>query len=229
MRILFIEDDEQLGEVTRRALLSQGWTVDWLRGAAGLVGLLRQAAFDVLLLDIGLPGVDGFTAVQQVRAAGIKTPVLMLTARDQVADRVQGLSVGADDYLVKPFALAELFARVNALVRRSSAFVSPILVLGNLSFNVASKRVLIDDQPIELLPREWAVLHYLLRNSGRVVSKEQILDALFGWEDAPSANAAEVYVSRLRAKISAATISIQTVRGFGYRLNPPSDADAPCA
>jgi len=223
MRILFIEDDEQLGEVTRRALLTQGWTVDWLQAADGLVALLRQTAFDVLLLDVGLPGLDGFSALHALRAAGIKTPVLMLTARDQVADRVHGLSLGADDYLIKPFALAELFARVNALARRATDFVSSTRTLGNLLIDVATKEVRINNQRVELLPREWAVLHFLIRNSGRVVSKEQILDALFGWDDAPSANAAEVYVSRLRAKISAASVSIQTVRGFGYRLIAPSD------
>lgn len=221
MRILFVEDDEQLGEVTRRALMSQGWMVDWLRSAATLVSTLRQTDFDVLLLDIGLPDEDGFSALSRVRAAGLSLPVLILTARDQVDDRVHGLSVGADDYLIKPFALAELLARINALVRRSSAMVSATTRFGNLCIDVTTKQASIDNQPVELLPREWAVLHFLLRHIGRVVSKEQILDAVFGWDDAPSPNAAEVYVSRLRAKISAATVSIRTVRGFGYMLTPP--------
>ncbi len=223
MRVLFVEDDEQLGEVTRRALMSQGWMVDWLRSAATLVATLRRTEFDVLLLDIGLPDEDGFSALSRVRAAGLSLPVLMLTARDQIDDRVHGLSVGADDYLIKPFALAELLARVNALVRRSSAMVSPTTHFGNLCINVTTKQALIDNQPVELLPREWAVLHFLLRHIGRVVSKEQILDAVFGRDDAPSPNAAEVYVSRLRAKISAASVSIRTVRGFGYMLTPPGD------
>ncbi|HQT42416.1 MAG TPA: response regulator transcription factor [Halothiobacillus sp.] len=223
MRILFIEDDEQLGEVTHRALMTQGWVVDWLRSAANLTSILRQEAFDVLLLDIGLPGIDGLAALHCLRSAGIKTPVLMLTARDQVEDRVRGLSAGADDYLVKPFALAELLARVNALVRRTAAFVTNEMTLGNLTMDLSAKRVFVANTSIELLPREWAVLHYLLRNIGRVVSKEQIIDAIFGWDNPPSANAAEVYVSRLRAKLSAAEISIQTVRGFGYMLTNPAD------
>lgn len=218
MRILFVEDDIALGEVTARALRSQSWVVDWIKVAESLPSALEAASFDLIVLDVGLPGIDGFEALRRLRAQGNRAPVLMLTARDAVEDRVIGLQTGADDYLVKPFALAELLARIQALARRANAFHSDEIVLGKLRMSLTAKRVFIGQQPIELLPREWAVLLYLLKNVDKVVSKEQILDAVFGWNDAPANNTIEVYVSRLRTKLVATKVIIRTIRGFGYLL-----------
>lgn len=221
MRILFVEDDATLGEVTLRALGTQSWAVDWVREANNLNHLVQSGQFDLILLDVGLPGVDGLTALRRLRVAGIKTSVLLLTARDAVDERVQGLQCGADDYLIKPFALAELLARIQAVMRRVHAFVTDDITLGNLRMDLAAKRLFINQKSVELLPREWAVLYYLLKNMGRVVSKEQILSAIFNWDKSPGSNTAEVYVSRLRTKLAEADVKIQTVRGFGYLLETP--------
>lgn len=218
MRILFVEDDIALGEVVVRALQSQGWAIDWIKAAESIPSSLQSASYDLIVLDVALPGVDGFEALRRLRGQGNDTVVLMLTARDAVEDRVHGLQTGADDYLTKPFALAELLARIRALTRRANSLLNDEIVLGQLRMDLSAKRVSVDGQAIELLPREWAVLFYLLKNVGRVVSKEQILEAVFGWSDAPANNAIEVYVSRLRSKLVNAKLSIRTVRGFGYLL-----------
>ena len=223
MRILFVEDDAALGEVIVRALHSQSWAIDWIKNAEAIPASLQSAMYDLIVLDVALPGIDGFNALRRLRAQGNRTAVLMLTARDAVEDRVHGLQSGADDYLVKPFALAELLARIQALTRRANALLSDEIVLGKLRMDLSAKRAFVDEQAIELLPREWSVLLYLLKNIGKVVSKEQILDAVFGWDDTPAHNTIEVYVSRLRAKTAGAGIRIRTVRGFGYLLEEAVD------
>jgi DNA-binding response OmpR family regulator len=179
--------------------------------------LLHDDAFAVAVLDIGLPGIDGFEVVRRLRARGAATPVLLLTARDAVEDRVRGLETGADDYLVKPFATPELVARIRALARRHAA-PAPRLALGRLSLDSAARRARIGEQALDLSVREWAVLEYLLRHAGRVVSKQQIIDAILPWGDDLSLNAVEVYVSRLRLKLDGADVAIRTIRGFGYML-----------
>jgi DNA-binding response OmpR family regulator len=169
------------------------------------------------VFDIGLPGIDGFEIVRRLRARGSNMPVLLLTARDAVEDRVRGLETGADDYLVKPFATPELVARIKALARRNGA--KPVLLaLGRLSLDTDAKRARVGDRLVELSVREWAVLEYLLQHGGRVVSKQQIIEAILPWGDDLTLNAVEVYISRLRLKIADAGVAIRTIRGFGYML-----------
>jgi DNA-binding response OmpR family regulator len=224
MHILLVEDDPALADSTARALRSQGWAVDVTARGEPVPLSVRQDPYDLVILDIGLPGIDGFETLRRVRAQGSATPVLMLTARDAVEDRVRGLDAGADDYLVKPFALSELLARVRVLHRRAQARIDATLTLGRLKMDLDAKRAFVDAQPLELSAREWSVLEYLLGRAGKVVAKEQILQAVAGWDEAISENAIEVYVSRLRAKLDAAGVRIRTVRGFGYLLEGAEDA-----
>ncbi|MGB8517011.1 MAG: response regulator transcription factor [Gallionella sp.] len=227
MRILLVEDDASLGETTVRALRSQSWVVDWTKNGESVANAARLVNYDLILLDVGLPDIDGFEVVRRLREQKKVMPILMLTARDAVEDRVHGLQIGADDYLVKPFALTELLARIQALARRYHARESNELLLGKLRVDLIAKRAFLSDKPVELLPREWAVLVYLLTHSGKVVSKEQILDAISGWDETPSGNAIEVYISRLRAKLSNADISIRSIRGFGYLAEESSNDSQP--
>lgn len=218
MRILLVEDDPHLGETTARALRSQNWVVDWTRDGESVASAVKLVAYDVVILDVGLPGMDGFETLSGLRARNSDLPVLMLTARDAVEDRVHGFELGADDYLIKPFALTELVARIQALTRRLHARQHNEILLGLLRVDLTAQRAFLDEKPLEFLPREWAVLVYLLDHAGKVVRKEQILEAISGWDDAPSGNAIEVYVSRLRPKLLPAGISIRTIRGFGYLM-----------
>ena len=193
----------------------------------GATKLPAASVPDVLVLDIGLPGLDGFDIVRRLRARGSRLPVLLLTARDAVEDRVRGLETGADDYLVKPFASAELVARVRALARRAAAAGLPAaLSLGELVLDNAAKRARVRGRVVELSAREWTVLEFLLQHGGRVVSKQQIIDAILPWGDDLTFNAVEVYVSRLRMKIADAGVVIRTIRGFGYLLEL-ADGEAP--
>jgi len=218
VRLLLVEDDPALANSTTRALESQGWTVDWSTRGEPVPQSVKQDAYDLVILDIGLAGIDGFETLRRLRAQGSATPVLMLTARDAVEDRVRGLEGGADDYLVKPFAVAELVARVRVLTRRAQARSEDALSLGALRMDLSARRVFVGEQPLEVSAREWSVLEFLLGRVGKVVAKEQILQSIAGWDEALSENAIEVYVSRLRAKIEPAGLRIRTVRGFGYLL-----------
>ena len=218
VRLLLVEDDPALANSTVRALQSQGWAVDWSTRGEPVPQSVKQDSYDLVILDIGLAGIDGFETLRRLRAQGSATPVLMLTARDAVEDRVRGLEGGADDYLVKPFALAELVARVRVLTRRAQARSEDALSLGALRMDLSARRVFVGEQPLEVSAREWSVLEFLLGRVGKVVAKEQILQSIAGWDEALSENAIEVYVSRLRAKIEPAGLRIRTVRGFGYLL-----------
>jgi len=223
--IVLVEDDAVLADGLVRALNAQDMTVHLVRdGLAADAALQRSDAasgspppFDVAVLDIGLPGIDGFEVVRRLRARGGAIPILLLTARDAVEDRVRGLETGADDYLVKPFATAELVARIRALARRHAP-PSSVLTLGRLSLDSATRRARIGEGAIDLSVREWGVLDYLLQHAGRVVSKQQIIDAILPWGDDVTPNAVEVYVSRLRLKLDGAGVAIRTIRGFGYLL-----------
>jgi DNA-binding response OmpR family regulator len=219
MRVLLVEDDAVLADGLTRVLSGHGMVVDVVGNGSQADALLQggSAAFDVAVLDIGLPGMDGFEVVRRLRARGGATPVLLLTARDAVEDRVRGLEQGADDYLVKPFATVELVARLKALVRRNAPQPA-LLALGQLSLDTASKRARVGERSLDLSVREWAVIEYLLQHSGRVVSKQQIIDAILPWGEELTQNAVEVYISRLRLKIGEAGIAIRTIRGFGYML-----------
>ena len=217
MQVLLVEDDAVLSDGLTRVLQTHGMQVDV--AADGLVAdkLLLNPQCSVAVLDIGLPGIDGFEVVRRLRARGSQLPVLLLTARDAVEDRVRGLELGADDYLVKPFATAELVARIRALARRNAA-PSSILTAGQLTLDPDARRARIGTRALDLSVREWAVLEYLLRQVGRVVSKQQIIEAILPWGDDLTTNAVEVYVSRLRLKLVDAGIEIRTIRGFGYML-----------
>ena len=225
MNVLLVEDDPQVADSTARALRSQGWVVDVTARGEPVPLSVKQDPYDIVILDIGLQGIDGYETLRRLRAQGSKLPVLMLTARDAVDDRVRGLEGGADDYLVKPFALSELVARVRVLLRRSQSRLSEQLTLGRLRMDLDARRVYINDAPIDLAAREWSVLEYLLTRADKVVAKEQILQAIAGWDESISENAIEVYVSRLRGKIESGGVHIRTVRGFGYLL----EEDRPAA
>lgn len=223
MHILLVEDDEQLAETTARALRSQGWVVDCSARGEPVPLSLRQDHYDLLILDIGLVGIDGFETLRRIRAQGSTVPVLVLTARDAVEDRVRGLEGGADDYLVKPFALSELVARSRALVRRSQARAGNQLSLARLRMDLEARRAFIADEALALSAREWTVLGYLMARAGKVVGKDQIASSSQGWDQGVTDNAIEVCISRLRAKIEPAGLQLRTVRGLGYLLEevPP--------
>jgi DNA-binding response OmpR family regulator len=228
MHVLLVEDDTVLADGLSRVLSGHGMAVDVLRNGSDADALLQRAEaaeLAVVVLDIGLPGIDGFEVVRRLRARGSATPVLLLTARDAIEDRVRGLELGADDYLVKPFATPELVARLRALARRNAPKPA-VLAMGELALDSDTKRARVGERTIELSAREWAVLEYLLQHGARVVSKQQIIDAILPWGEEMTLNAVEVYISRLRLKIADAGISIRTIRGFGYMLEqiPPSHA-----
>lgn len=221
MHVLLVEDDLVLADGISRILAGHGMVVDIVHNGLDADRAMQSHDVSVMVLDIGLPGIDGFEVVRRLRARGMSLPVLLLTARDDVQDRVRGLELGADDYLVKPFAAPELVARIKALVRRSNP--RPIeMQMGGLQLDAFSHRASIDGQVIDLSAREWAVLEYLMQQASRVVSKQQIIDAILPWGEEVTLNAVEVYVSRIRAKIASAGISIKTIRGFGYLLEQNS-------
>jgi two-component system OmpR family response regulator len=217
MHVLLVEDDAVLADGLTRVLQGHGMLVDVVGNGTQADALLQHAEVAVAVLDIGLPGIDGFEVVRRLRARGSAIPVLLLTARDAIEDRVRGLELGADDYLVKPFATAELVARIKALARRSAPKPA-VLALGDLTLDTDAKRARIGERVIDLSVREWAVLEYLLQHGARVVSKQQIIDAILPWGDDLTLNAVEVYISRLRLKIADAGVNIRTIRGFGYML-----------
>ncbi len=217
MHVLLVEDDLVLADGIARILRGHGMVVDVVNNGDDADRALATREMSVAVLDIGLPGIDGFEVVRRLRVRGSSLPVLLLTARDDVQDRVRGLEIGADDYLVKPFAAPELVARLKALVRRGNP--RPVeLQMGGLQLDPFARRATVDGLVIELSAREWAVLEYLLQNVSRVVSKQQIIDAILPWGEEVTLNAVEVYVSRIRSKIASAGIAIKTIRGFGYML-----------
>jgi DNA-binding response OmpR family regulator len=218
MRILVVEDDALVADAIRRGLAEAGYAVDHVESAERASTALGSESFDLAVVDIGLPGVDGLVLLQRMRRAGTAVPVLILTARDALADRVNALDLGADDYLVKPFALPELVARCRALIRRSRSAASAELVIGELRLDLAARRVEVEGKTVSLTRREWAVLECLSLNIGRVVAKDRLLQAIANWDEDIGANAIEVYVSRLRTKLGGAA-PIRTVRGLGYRLD----------
>ena len=215
MNVLLVEDDPVLTDGLSRVLNSHGFTVHTVNN--GVDALSQRFNASVLVLDIGLPGIDGFEVLRRMRSTGNNTPVLLLTARDTIPDRVHGLELGADDYLVKPFATPELVARIKALIRRSAPQPAQLSV-GGLSLDNATKRADIDGRKVELSLREWTVLEYLMQHASRVVSKQQIIDAVLPWGEDFTINAVEVYVSRIRLKIADSGVAIRTIRGFGYML-----------
>lgn len=218
MHILLVEDDPTIADNVSRAFRSQGHAIDWVNKGEPVVKTVEVDPYDVLILDVGLPGIDGFEVLRRIRSRRNFIPVLILTARDAVDDRVHGLELGADDYLVKPFALPELLARVHALARRKQSRIDMKFIHGPLILDTDSRRASLNQAPLEISAREWALLEFLINRVEKVVSKQQISLALGGWVDELSDNAIEVYVSRLRSKLEPAGIKIRTIRGFGYML-----------
>ncbi len=226
MRILLVEDDKLLADAISRALVQSTYAVDRVATGEAADGALTHQVYDLVILDIGLPGLSGLEVLQRLRARRNRVPVLMLTAMDALSDRVRGLDAGADDYLTKPFDLPELEARVRALLRRG-AEAAPSLVHGRLRLDPTARRVYHDGQPVDLSAREFAVLELLLMREGRVVSKEHMVNHLYGWGDEVGPNAIEVYVHRIRKKLEPLGCDIRTVRGMGYLMEqPPGDASA---
>lgn len=218
LRVLVVEDDMSLATGLKNALQPQGLQVSVVGSAEAALESIEGGRVDLLVLDIGLPGMDGFELLRRLRSTGMQLPVLVLTARDAVDDRVQGLDLGADDYLTKPFALAELTARVRALVRRFQAISGQRVVHGPLTVDLAARRAFLNGALLEMTEREWSVLEVLVRRTDKTVSKEAIGEAIAGSEEELTPRAIEVYVSRLRAKLEPAGIRIRTVRGLGYVL-----------
>ena len=220
MRLLLVEDDPMIGASVQRGLRQDGHTVDWVRDGAAADLAVAAGVHELILLDLGLPGKSGLEWLAQWRARGVTLPVLILTARDAVADRVRGLDAGADDYLVKPFSLEELAARLRALGRRQGGRAAPRLELGPLSLDPATHEVSKDGQPVELSAREFALLHALMDNPGVPLSRTQLEERLYGWDAEVASNAVEVHIHALRRKLGAEWI--KNVRGVGYRV--PAEA-----
>jgi two-component system OmpR family response regulator len=218
MHILIAEDDPSIAESVAYALRSGGHAVDWVQSGSAADAALTAHHFDLLILDLGLPRMDGFELLRRARARGERLPILILTARDSLNDKVRGLDLGADDYVVKPFSISELEARVRALGRRGDDSATPQVRIGKLKFDNVHRVVWVDEKPRELSARELAVLEVLLRRPGLLVTKDQLVDGIFQWGEEVTANAIEVYISRLRKKLEDADVKITTVRGLGYRL-----------
>lgn len=223
MRVLIVEDDKLLGDGLTRYLQQAGYVVDVSTSGTEADALLGQEDYDLVILDIGLPGLDGFEVLRRMRRRKRYVPVLVLTARDTLEDRVRGLDLGADDYLVKPFALLELEARVRAVARRGQAVNGTPLTYGALILDTGARRAWLEQKPLKLTAREWGVLEFLILRAGKMVNKDQIVAAVSRWDAEISHNAVEVYISRLRSKLEPAGIRIHAVRGFGYYLDKQGD------
>ncbi len=218
MRLLVIEDDSLLAEGIRTGLTRDGHAVDVVADGRDGLAALEGREHHAVILDLGLPGMSGIEVLRQARSRRIDTPILILTARDAVSDRVAGLDAGADDYLVKPFNMQELLARLRALTRRGSGRATPTICRGSLVLDPGAHTVFVDGSPVDLSPREFAILRALLENQGRVLSREQLEGTLYGWEDSLASNTVEVYIHHLRKKLGAEII--RTIRGVGYLISP---------
>jgi two-component system OmpR family response regulator len=221
MRILIAEDDAIIADGLSRSLRQAGYAVDWARDGVDAESALLTTTYDLLILDLGLPRLSGLEVLKRLRARDSRLPVLILTALDGTGDRVRGLDLGADDYMAKPFELAELEARVRALTRRSAG-TAPTIQCGPLSYDQVGRIATLSGQSLELSAREVGLLEILLTRMGRLVSKDQLVDQLCGWGEEVSHNAIEVYVHRLRKKLEAGGVRITTVRGLGYCLERPA-------
>lgn len=217
MRLLLVEDDEQLGRGIRKALMRDGDHVDWLTDGAQALAAIRSDSFELIILDLQLPGRDGISVLQTMRRESINTPVLIMTARDTVDERVLGLDSGADDYVVKPVELKELRSRVRALSRRSHGFAAPEIVLGELRLDTAAQQVWFRDVQVELSRREFVVLAEFVNKPGQVLARSFLEEILYGWDEGVESNALEVHIHHLRKKLGKELI--KTVRGVGYKLD----------
>lgn len=217
-RILLVEDDPSLARGLAASLKAAGYAVDHAGDGETALMLASDEPFALITLDLGLPDLSGLEVLRRLRRDGLKTPILILTARDALEDRVAGLDLGADDYLLKPFEPSELAARIRALLRRSQGEASPVVRLGALTFDQARAAAFVGTRDLELRRREWAVLDRLIARAGKVVSKERLAAEIFGYDEPVGPNAVEVYVARLRRKLGDDGPEIRTVRGLGYML-----------
>ena len=216
MRILLVEDDLQLGDGLMVGLRQAGFAVDWVRDGHAADLALSTETFDLVVLDLGLPRLSGMEVLKRARDRGRTAPVHILTARDATGDKVSGLDAGADDYLVKPIDLDELAARIRALTRRSAGRAAPLLTHGNLALDPAAHSVTLAGQPVDLASREFSLLQLLLESAGRVLTRSQLEQSLYGWGDEPDSNALEVHIHHLRRKLGSELI--RTLRGVGYTI-----------
>jgi two-component system OmpR family response regulator len=214
MRLLLVEDDTMIGEAVLQVLRAEHYAVDWVRDGSMADQALRSEQYDLVLLDLGLPQRDGLEVLRSLRARRNATPVLVATARDAIGDRIAGLDAGADDYVVKPYDIDELLARIRALIRRSAGRGEPVFEHKGVSLNPATREASVHGQPVSLSAREWAVLEALLARPGVVLSRAQLEEKLFSWKDDVSSNAVEVYIHGVRKKLG--NELILTVRGLGY-------------
>ena len=217
MRVLVVEDDLMIGESLSEALQDEAYTVDWVKNGRQAILTLKVQPYDIILLDLGLPEVDGMGVLTAIRDAKIETPVLILTARDQLKDRIAGLDSGADDYVVKPFELGEVFARMRVLIRRSQGMADNHITVGNLSLDTAHKRVMIDSNPIDLTAKEYMLLTTFMLSPEKVMSKNALEDSLYGWGDEVESNAIEFLIHSLRKKVG--QDRIKNVRGLGWYIS----------
>jgi len=225
MRILLVEDHARFGGYIKEGLEKADFTVDLFGTAHSADAALSTVKFDAIILDLGLPDMDGIQLLKSWRKQGNKTPVLILTARDDITDKVKGLNSGGDDYMLKPFAMEELVARIRALLRRPEGVLGTVLKAGNLDFDTSGREVRINDEAVKFSRREMAVLEQLMRRYGRVVPKDVLEDKIYGFDQEVSSNSVEVHISRLRKRLSqsAANVSVHTLRGVGYLLSETLD------
>lgn len=224
MRILLIEDHERFAGFVKEGMEKEGFAVDIVLNGASAEAAFAAVNYDAVILDLGLPDQDGISLLRQWRESGDETPVLILTARDTVDDRVRGLNNGGDDYLLKPFAMEELVARIRALLRRPGGVLGLVFTAGNVSFDTTAREVRVDDKTIAISRREMGVLEHLMRRNGRVVPKGVLEDKIYGFDEEVSSNSVEVHVSRLRKRLSkaGADVHVHTLRGVGYLLSEDS-------
>ena len=217
MRVLVVEDDLMIGESLSEALQDEAYTVDWVKDGRQAILTLRVQPYDIILLDLGLPEVDGMGVLTAIRDAKIETPVLILTARDQLKDRIAGLDSGADDYVVKPFELGEVFARMRVLIRRAQGKADNQVAVGNLTLDTAHKRVMMDGDPIDLTAKEYMLLTTFMLSPEKVMSKNALEDSLYGWGDEVESNAIEFLIHSLRKKVG--QDRVKNVRGLGWYIS----------
>ncbi len=220
MRLLLVEDDKALGEGLRLGLRQDGYTVDWLEDGASALHALLSEDFDLLVLDLGLPRMSGLQVLRELRRSGSALPVLILTARDATEDRIAGLDAGADDYLVKPFDLDELKARLRALLRRSAGRAELRIEHAGVSLDPSSQQVSYQGKPVPMTPKEYLLLHELLSQPGKVLTRERLAQLLYGWDEEAESNTLEVHIHHLRKKLFSSLI--RTVRGVGYLVEEQS-------
>lgn len=224
MRVLLVEDDPSLGSGLQTALKPEGYTVDWLTDGVQALHALETESFDLVILDLGLPRLDGLSVLKQARAQGRSLPVLVLTARDAIQDRIDGLDSGADDYLIKPFDTTELKARIRALLRRSSGRSQSLISFQGIELDPASQQVSYQNKPVNLTRREYALLHEMINQPGYVFTRDILQQLLYGWDDDVESNALEVHIHHLRKKLFPSLI--RTIRGIGYVVDKNASAQS---